>query len=53
MGYIKYIRRSIGQTEVVSGIRQGCKGSPQLFATVVNVVINPFMPKVFMVLLRL
>ena len=30
----------IGDTEVTSGIRQGCTGSPQLFVMVVNIVIN-------------
>ena len=30
----------VGDTEVRSGIRQGCTGSPQLFVMVVNIVIN-------------
>ena len=30
----------VGDTEVTSGIRQGCTGSPQLFVMVVNIVIN-------------
>ena len=29
-----------GDTEVTSGIRQGCTGSPQLFVMVVNIVTN-------------
>ena len=30
----------VGETEVTSGIRQGCTGTPQLFVMVVNIVIN-------------
>ena len=30
----------VGDTEVTSGITQGCTGSPQLFVMVVNIVIN-------------
>ena len=30
----------MGDTEVTSGIRQGCTRSPQLFVMVVNIVIN-------------
>ena len=30
----------VGDTEVTSGIRQGCTGSPQLFVMVVNIVIK-------------
>ena len=30
----------MGDTEVTGGIRQGCTGSPQLFAMVVKMVIN-------------
>ena len=30
----------LGETEVTSGIRQGCTGSPQLFVMVVNIIIN-------------
>ena len=30
----------VGDTEVTSGIRQGCTGSPQLFVMVVNITIN-------------
>ena len=37
------IRRNgklVGNTEVTSGIRQGCTGSPQLFVMVINIDIN-------------
>ena len=30
----------VGDTEVTSGIRQGCTGLPQLFLMVLNIVIN-------------
>ena len=30
----------VEDTEVPGGIKQGCTGSPQLFVTVVNIVIN-------------
>ena len=30
----------VGGTEVTSGIRQGCTGSPQHFVMVVNIIIN-------------
>ena len=30
----------MGDTEVTSGIRQGCTVSPQLFVMVVNIVMN-------------
>ena len=32
-------RQRNGETEVTSGIRQGCTGSPQLFVIVVNIII--------------
>ena len=32
--------KGVGDTEVTSGIRQGCTGSPQLFVMAVNIVIN-------------
>ena len=30
----------VGDTEITSGMSQGCTGSPQLFVMVVNIVIN-------------
>ena len=33
----------VGDTEVTSGIRQGCTGSPQLFVMLVNIVTNNIM----------
>ena len=32
----------MGDTEVTGGIRQGCTRSPQLFVSVVNIIINSF-----------
>ena len=43
MGDTTEIRRNgklVGDTEVTSGIRQGCTGLPQLFVMVINIDIN-------------
>ena len=31
---------SVGETEVTNGIRHACKGSPQLFVMIVDVIID-------------